>query len=293
MLGRAFQSDSAVATKARSKEKIRHLDELFDMTDAEILACFKKFHGNFLRAFNSDSLVHLNLLTQEVQNHVLPSEAIFQKFISMRLSAQKLRSAFMFFDVDHRPPKSLHKLVKRMGKLKDALIAGEGYVEPARKLEKHLRKMDSFYFEFDFVPTNARGLSVFFSDQMKEAKEILELGEPQPDGSLTLSAKPYHVLRKLLRNHLWYLEFMRNDLEIKGIKKLRRTLKTVNQLMGDKHDKLEQKKYQGEFSKEAAVLTVSPLILDVIEARSVSEPLISSSLHRQKDEIDSPIVINS
>ncbi len=254
--------------------------EILDLLDGDMSFIFNICVSRFEKSFSLEKLVEFKELLSKLVSGKYASTDDFRKLLQMRRHAQRLRAAYFMFDISHSIPRDLNKLVVKLGKLKDAVIAKAKVEEQARKTNKfidkllgdnleHIIKLD---FKKDFISTSTVELHAFLKSRLEQAIDVIEKGG---EAQVRLTYSDYHSLRKTIRNFYWLIQFVRNEFEIKGLLELKDRLKETNRSMGSVCDKIEQErlrtgeKHQGMIDVTGSVLKTLGLLVRMLAGENI------------------------
>ena len=255
--------------KYNQKSQVISFDDILDLLDSDMSFVFNTSMIRFENSFSPGKLVQFKQLLSRLTSGKTATEDEYESLLQMRRHAQRLRAFYFMFDINHTIPPDLHKLVVKLGKLKDAIKAEEGVLDQAKKTNKFIDKLlDSDLEQIRNIKKNFISISqiefhTFLKSHLKEAKDFIE-----KDGNehIQLTYKNYHSLRKTIRNFYWLIQFVRKEFNLKGLSELKNFLKETNKNMGAICDQIEQdrfktgEKYQGTIEVSVAVLNTLEIL---------------------------------
>lgn len=132
-----------------------------------------------------------------------------------RAEATYMRSAYHLFTADHQPPQYFGELVKRFGKLKDAIkrygtakFNLERVQAEASSVLGLIGKYESEMLTYEFVPADDASFHDVLNDNISEMQDLLS--------QKNLDLEEYHQLKKLSRETGALFLYIALDREFKG-----------------------------------------------------------------------------
>lgn len=206
---------------------------------------FSVAEKEWLAAYNDDLIKWFEKLANGDTKGLTPQK--IEEIRRARVLAQRLRSLYYFLDQRHEPPADFHEFVKKFGKLKDSLVAGEKIKNKSSKVLKVLKATDPVA-NLDFIPTDKASFDLF---AQKRLENIMLLAE-----SRTLVFDDHHTLRKQLRDFMTLIRLVKKQDASPELQNLYKQMKLADAELGEAHDALEVEKIKGSKSDKREIETV-------------------------------------
>lgn len=250
-------------------KKIISFNDILDLLDSDMSLIFNTCISRFENSFSLNKLVDFKQFLSKLSSGEVATSSEYENLLQIRRHVQRLRAFYFMFDISHTIPSPLHKLVVRLGKLKDAIKADTLVKDQAKKtndfldklLGSDLEQMDNIDFKKSFISTSVTDFHAFLKTHLNEANDFIEKGG---NSDVKLSYKEYHSLRKTIRNFYWLIQFVRKEFELKGLSELKNSLKETNKSMGAICDQIEQDKFKTG-KKYQDMITVSDMVLNALK----------------------------
>ncbi|MGE3975549.1 MAG: hypothetical protein AB7F59_13570 [Bdellovibrionales bacterium] len=232
--------------------------DTFPMSGRLAKSLFESAKAEWMEIYTDEKLISwLEAISEDGSKHL--TEERIEEIRRSRVLVQRLRSLYFFLDRRHMPPEDFNEFVKKLGKLKDAIQAGEKIRKKTKKVLGVIEATQPIE-TMVFIPTDRTSFVLFAKQHLKD---IMELAEQD-----VLSFDDHHTLRKNLRDFMNLTRLLKKTNPSESLLELFTEMKAVDTLLGSAHDALEIEILQSTSRSEkeaieATRIQVEPRVKDL------------------------------